>query len=320
MRAVGQCSWFLFVYKSSYNLIIAVLRQLAGLRFCLKTPPLPLKILHSPPSLEQPMTGRDGHYLHCAFPFLFGPCQAAACGFHWLLEASIHLLFAAGTETNSSKPVNADQQKRCPGQVARAAIPEDRRTDNQTDRQQHHQTPSITSNLRRGEACSTRDVIVPLGIGSRLKRVLPPSSPAGLKYSLFWMRRAGIQKPAALYKTRPALAFQVNGPFLTLQGKDSNDWIFYPFAVTWHPQPYLNSPLSRLCSRYTGGDPAVCEYSLPPFCPGRHCYTEGKRKKPSVAASSLQEAILGVGAEAMLGVLCAWLSPLFPPYLFFAIS
>lgn len=165
------------VYISSYSLIIAVLRQLASLRFCPKTHCLPLKIPHSLPSLKEPMTERGGHYLHCAFPFLSGPCQAAAVhGFHWLLEASIHLLSAANTKRNSSKPVNPDQQKRCPGQVAGAATSEDRQTDNQTDKQQHHQTPSTTSNLRRGEACSTRDIIVPLGTGSRLTRVLPPSS------------------------------------------------------------------------------------------------------------------------------------------------
>lgn len=106
------------------------------------------------------MTEHDGHYLHCAFPFLSGPCPAGARGFRWLLEASIHLLFAANTKGNSSKPVNPDQQRRCPEQVAGAATSEDRRTDNQTDRQ-HHQTPSTTSSLRREEACSTRDITVP---------------------------------------------------------------------------------------------------------------------------------------------------------------
>lgn len=141
----------------------------------LKTHPLSLKIPHSPPSLKQPMTEHDGHHLHCAFPFLSGPCPAAARGFPWLLEASIHLLFAANTKGSRSKPVNPDQQRRCPEQVAEVATSEDRQTDNQTHRQ-HHQTPSTTPRLRRGAACSTRDVVALDGDGQQMKEgFVPPS-------------------------------------------------------------------------------------------------------------------------------------------------
>lgn len=115
-------------------------------------------------------------------PSFSGPCPAAARGFPWLLEASSHLLFAANTKGSSSKPVNPDQQRRCPEQVAEAATSEDRRTDNRTDRQ-HHQTPSTTPSLRRGAACSTGDVVAPQwGHAADERGFCASLRAAGLKY------------------------------------------------------------------------------------------------------------------------------------------
>lgn len=161
---------------SPYNPVTAVLRQLAGLELCPKIHARPHQIYRSPSCLKRPMTWCDGHYLHRALPFLSGHRPAAAHVFHRLPEASIHLLTAVNTKRGSSKPRNLDPENRRPGQLAGAAAREDRRTHNQTDRRQHHQTTSITSSLRRGEACSTRDVILPLGTGSRLRRILSPSN------------------------------------------------------------------------------------------------------------------------------------------------
>lgn len=139
---LDMSSWTVFfIFICPYKPIqsyCAILRQSADLEFCPKTYPLPLKI-SLPTSLKRPTKRCDGHYLRCAFPFLLGPCQAAAHVFHWLLEASIHLLSAVSSKRNR-QPVNPDQHKRCPGQVAGTATSEDRRTDNQTDKQQHHQT------------------------------------------------------------------------------------------------------------------------------------------------------------------------------------
>ena len=118
-----------------------------------------------------------------------GPCQAASHVFHRRLEASVHLLCAADTKRYGSQTVRPDRQKRCLEQVAGAAAREDRQTDNQTDRQQDQQTPSITSSLRRGEACSARDG--PPGTGSRLTRFCLPL--AGrlnvFVFFFFWIRR-----------------------------------------------------------------------------------------------------------------------------------
>lgn len=75
--------------------------------------------------------------------------------------------------------------------MAGAATSEDRRTDNQTDRQ-HHQTSSTTSSLRRGEARSTRDIIVPGRDRQQVSEGCASLKAAGLKYLgfSFWMRRS----------------------------------------------------------------------------------------------------------------------------------
>lgn len=151
--------------------------------------------------------------------------------------------------------------------MAGAATSEDRQTDNQTDRRQHHQTPSITSNLRRGEACSTRDVIVPLGTGSRLTRKGSASlKPAGFKHFFFLdEKEQGIQKPAALYRTRPAPAFRVNGPFLSLKRKGRNDWISTLLLCGTHHSPSIVPSPFWVAVTLVGTHQSVNAASLPPF-------------------------------------------------------
>lgn len=143
----------------------------AGRTWSLPGCTLPTRSPHSLPALKQPMKRRDAHP-RARLPV--GPCQAASHVFHRQLEASVHLLCAADTKRNGSQTVHPDRQKRCLEQVAGAAAGKDRRTDNQTDRQQDQQTPSITSSLRRGEACSARDG--PPGTGSRLTRFCLPQA------------------------------------------------------------------------------------------------------------------------------------------------
>lgn len=105
--------FILICARSPYSLTTAVLRQSARSGSCPKIHP------HSTiPATANEEAGWP--LLPWPFPFLLGPCQAAAHVCHRLLEASIHLLAAADTRRNNNKPVNAEQQNRCPEQVAGA--------------------------------------------------------------------------------------------------------------------------------------------------------------------------------------------------------
>lgn len=191
-----------------------------------------------------------------------------------------------------------------------------RRTDWQPDRQtdrQHHQTPSTTSSLRRGEACSTRDVFVPGRDRQQMNEGCASLKPAGFKclgFS-FWMRRSReFRNLLLLIEAGQLWPSKWMALFRVYNGKGRSDWI--STLLLWHgahsSPSIFPSPL-WVAVTLAGTHQPMNAASLHP-CPARHCCTDGKRKKPLVAASPLQEAILG-GEESHAGCApCLALTPL----------